>query len=151
MGRNLLPDLLYVFVAGPGTGEGIAVALPGADWIVVDGCEVGGASVTAAILRAYLRSGDEQRAFFLTHPHDDHVGGVPELLERHRPDAVWLTAKAPHGPHLLEVCRAWLTKLEARPTSDGLRARGVHGALKAIRAGKRAPAEGSRAPSRVRR
>ncbi|TVQ88165.1 MAG: hypothetical protein EA397_17370 [Deltaproteobacteria bacterium] len=33
-------SLLHVFVAGPGTGEGIAIALPGPDlgWILIDGC-----------------------------------------------------------------------------------------------------------------
>lgn len=35
---TLRTDLLYVFVAGPGKGEGIAVAFPGGDWLFVDGC-----------------------------------------------------------------------------------------------------------------
>ena len=33
-------DLLYVFVAGPGYGEGIAVAFPERGWLMVDGCQV---------------------------------------------------------------------------------------------------------------
>lgn len=129
----LKPDLLYVFVAGPGTGEGIAIALPRAGWIVVDGCQVAGWSVMSAILRTFRRAADDPHlAFVLTHPHDDHVGGVVDLLEEFPPAEVWLTAKTPQGPNLLELSRAWLDGLERRPTSHGLRARGVHGALKAI-------------------
>ena len=35
-------NLLYVMVAGPGFGEGVAVALPERGWILVDGCRVDG-------------------------------------------------------------------------------------------------------------
>lgn len=35
----LTPELLHVFLAGPGQGEGVAVRLPdGLGWILVDGC-----------------------------------------------------------------------------------------------------------------
>lgn len=34
-------SLLHLFVAGPGEGEGIAVALPGSGWLMVDGCRTG--------------------------------------------------------------------------------------------------------------
>lgn len=47
--ERLRPDLalggndLAVFVAGPGLGEGVAVALPGGGWLLIDGCRAGGA------------------------------------------------------------------------------------------------------------
>lgn len=73
------PNLLYLFVAGPGYGEGIAVACPGGGWLVVDGCSVEKDSPIAAILRGRPRNAPS--AYVLTHPHDDHASGVPRILE----------------------------------------------------------------------
>ncbi|MHB8872433.1 MAG: MBL fold metallo-hydrolase [Myxococcaceae bacterium] len=110
----------------------MAVALPGAGWVAIDGCEIGEAKILSALVKRFERPGDRVLAFFLTHPHDDHVGGVPELLEEYRPDEVWVTARTPEGPHLVEVTRSRLRSLERQPTSVKLIGRGVWAAMKAI-------------------
>jgi hypothetical protein len=51
---ELPEDRLHVFVAGPGTGEGIAVALPGGRWLLIDGCQTGSGSARSYPLQAIV-------------------------------------------------------------------------------------------------
>jgi len=129
---RLADDRLYVFVAGPGTGESIAMALPGrAGWVVVDGSAVDSRSIPAELIEHYVGREaypDTVAAFVLTHPHDDHVKGVPVFLERFPPRSAWVTAERPEGPHLLQVCEAMIAELRARPRSEQDRLRGVRAA-----------------------
>lgn len=128
-------ELLYVFVGGPSKGEVVAMALPQrAGWIVVDGAVVGGESVALSLVRRFKKSGYPAKvaAFVLTHPHDDHVGGIPQLLEAVPPEAVWVTAAQPEGPHLLQVCHSMMARLRGLPTSKQNRLRGVRAALVAL-------------------
>ena len=79
-------SLLHVFVAGPGFGEGIAIALPEKGWILVDGCRTGGRAgqdlPLLAILRRWRRSDDEPIEWMLfTHPHEDHADGFAEVVD----------------------------------------------------------------------
>ncbi|HQP34194.1 MAG TPA: hypothetical protein PLI95_03410 [Polyangiaceae bacterium] len=125
--------MLYVMVGGPGVGEAVAVALPNSGWVVVDGCEVRGVSVPAAIVTAFRRQpSDPVRMMVLSHPHDDHAGGFADAVDELDPERILLTASRPPGPHLLQTARAWLRDLEASHTADELRRRSVVAALKAI-------------------
>lgn len=116
-------SLLYVFLAGPGQGEGIAVALPGAGWLLIDNCRT--ADEALPLERLYLRfrdSGDDRvRLLLLTHPHRDHASGFNDLLDGCEPELVALTGLAPPektlelGEVAAHVCspdadhlRAWL-------------------------------------------
>ncbi len=103
--KSLDPATLYVFVAGPGCGEGIAVAVPGGGWLVVDGCEVMGQSLMGMILTRWHRgAGDRLDGFVWTHAHEDHSGGVAEMLESHPPEWIGLAgdeAQARRGLGLL--------------------------------------------------
>lgn len=75
-------SLLHVFVAGPGYGEGIAAALPGSGWVLLDGCRVSrGRLPLLEILNRWRLPGEPIEAFLLTHPHTDHAFGVRDLLE----------------------------------------------------------------------
>ncbi|HBQ09658.1 MAG TPA: hypothetical protein DEF51_00205 [Myxococcales bacterium] len=128
-------ELLYVFVGGPSKGEVVATALPQrAGWIVVDGAVVDGESIALSLVRRFEESGYPAKvaAFVLTHPHDDHVGGIPQLLEAVPPEAVWVTAAQPEGPHLLQVCRSMIARLRGLPTSKQNSFRGVRAALSAL-------------------
>lgn len=71
-------SLLHLFVYGPGFGEGLAVALPGQGWVVVDGCARGDRRPLVDLLVAH--PGEPIDAVILTHPHDDHAGGLLEFL-----------------------------------------------------------------------
>lgn len=83
--RILDPDLLYLFLAGPGEGEGIAVAFPGRGWMLVDGCQTVNQSSPKypleEIYARYRRPSDQIELMVLTHPHRDHTHGFAELLE----------------------------------------------------------------------
>ncbi len=106
-------DLVYVFVAGPGVGEGIAVALPGAGWLLVDGCAAGsggsGLPLESIVTRWSAGPEDPVVAMVLTHPHEDHAAGFSELVGRFDPAVIALAGK--DGEDLLSSVRA---KLRAR-------------------------------------
>lgn len=98
---------LVLVLIGPGFGESALVRAPGADWIVVDGCEHAGESLPARFLAGL---GARAAAVVLTHPHDDHVRGLPAVYELTAPDALlgcyaplvgpsspWRTARDPQA------------------------------------------------------
>lgn len=131
----LQEDLLHVFVGGPGKGEVVAMALPQrAGWIVVDGAVVDGESIALSLVRRFAKSGYPAKvaAFVLTHPHDDHVAGIPQLFEAVPPETAWVTAAQPEGPHLLQVCRSMISGLRGLPTSRKIGRRRVQAALIAL-------------------
>ncbi len=112
---------LHVFVAGPGEGEGIAVALPESGWVIVDGCVSSReGKPLLAILDRWRRVDERVVAFVLTHPHEDHAKGVVELLERFPPTHIAIT-------------RPLLPRDTGSPaTATALLARRVNAALAAV-------------------
>lgn len=131
--------LLHVFIGGPGTGEMVAVALPQAGWLVVDGARTGFSaarpeeqSLPVAILRKYRHDADTLRAYVLTHPHEDHADAAAWLLDTFPPERVVLAAPSPHGPHLLECARRWSGMGQGSDTMRALAHRQVVTALLAI-------------------
>jgi glyoxylase-like metal-dependent hydrolase (beta-lactamase superfamily II) len=125
-------SLLYVFVAGPGVGEAVAVALPERDWVLIDTCEVAGQPVLAALLRRFCKNDEAVRALVLTHPHEDHARGFAKIVEEFRPERLVVTAKHPEGTHLLFCALAWLREIERSTSHEELRGRAVLSALKAM-------------------
>jgi hypothetical protein len=126
--------MIHIFVAGPGVGEGIAVALPGTGWLLVDGCEVRGRSILLELVQRFRRTDDALELLVLSHPHEDHARGLAKSIEALEPRAIMLTGKDPLGPHILACARSWLTGLEHTHTAEELRRRGVFSALKAVEA-----------------
>ncbi|MGO9834299.1 MAG: hypothetical protein ACLP1X_08795, partial [Polyangiaceae bacterium] len=84
---------LHLFVAGPGEGEGLAIALPGAGWVLVDGCrsvyekQPDGLPLEQ-ILATFSNEAEAVELMVLTHPHRDHFHGFAEMLEARPPKAV---------------------------------------------------------------
>lgn len=124
-------DHLHVFVAGPGLGEGVAVALPESGWLLVDGCTTGtdgrGLPLEAIVTRFRASADEPVVAMVLTHPHEDHVGGFAELIDALRPRVIGLLAwESPR--------RGALRALRSRPasTTDRLRQGSVLRALSAV-------------------
>lgn len=110
------PSLLYVFVAGPGTGEGVAIALPGEGWLIVDGCTVA-SSVVEQILRRWRRGADDNVAGFIwTHSHEDHSVGVVDALDAFQP--AWLGLAGT----LDDACRGLRLLLGRTPLANAGRA-----------------------------
>lgn len=78
------PELLYLFVIGPGTGETILLRVPPNQWIVVD------SFINAkrpAAEKLILDHGGSVAVVVLTHPHRDHFGGFLSLVDDY-PDSV---------------------------------------------------------------
>jgi hypothetical protein len=127
-------DLLYIFVAGPGQGEGIAVALPGGGWLLVDGCTTGiygeGLPLQTIVTRWRRDAGEPVVAMVLTHPHQDHVGGFAELVNAFNPTSIALVGDATAGVDLLS--HAWRALVGARATADKVRSGSVKAAMIAI-------------------
>lgn len=93
---HLVEGLLNVVVFGPGRGEASLVRLPDGQIGIVDGCgepDPGAADGRGDPMRELLNALEEngggpepfRLAFVcLTHPHDDHYGGLGRLLARYR-------------------------------------------------------------------
>lgn len=119
LGRQLDRSFLHVFVAGPGYGEGIAIALPDRGWVLVDGCETRfGELPLLAIVDRWRLVDDPIEAVLLTHPHTDHAYGIRDLIERTRPTVVGVTT-SPTDPAL--VFRAFEADARARDLGRGRR------------------------------
>lgn len=134
-------SLLHVFVAGPGQGEGIAVALPGRGWLLVDGCRTaqerpGRDLPLGRILERWRAgAGEPVCAMVLSHPHLDHAEGIAELVERLEPDRVCVAGSRAPGVDLLTEARLWRQRLrDAGTTEQSRRISVVLGAIRAFEA-----------------
>lgn len=126
-------ELLHVFVAGPGKGEGIAIALPGEGWILVDGCttDTGEIPLESVVTRWRSRDDEPVVAMVLTHPHEDHVFGFAELVTALEPVLIAVAGCGPGKPNLRTAMDAQVTRARAGG-SDRVREGSVLGALIAI-------------------
>jgi glyoxylase-like metal-dependent hydrolase (beta-lactamase superfamily II) len=91
----LAPDRLQLLVFGPGTGELVLVRAPPGDWLVLDGCATHGVKSYALAVLSHYHQQDNVRFIALTHPHEDHAGGIAELV-----DALLQPASLPGWPRL---------------------------------------------------
>lgn len=123
--------LLHVFVAGPGYGEGLAIALPGSGWLIVDGCQVADEELPLRqILKQWRAPGEAVDCVALTHPHRDHAAGIRRLIEETLPRRVALST-SPSNPD--QVFAAVDDPRQVRPTSGRQRLSHALDALLAIR------------------
>lgn len=75
---RLEPEALQLFVFGPGTGELVIVRAPPDNWLVVDGCGLGGTMYAPRVLAHY---GAKPDIVLFTHPHSDHYRGLQEVID----------------------------------------------------------------------
>ncbi|WP_426734320.1 MBL fold metallo-hydrolase [Myxococcus faecalis] len=127
-------DWLHVFVAGPGQGEGIAVALPGQGWLLVDGCSTaeGRFPLEEVLKRWGMGAGDGVEALVLTHPHEDHVEGIAELLETLTVKQVAVATGSTPGATLVASTQALRRGAAGGTTRNQLLAAKVIAAFEAI-------------------
>lgn len=125
-GRIALPaGVLSVTAVDVGQGDAVLVTTASGHRMLVD---VGGDEAAATWLRRHgIRRLD---LLVLTHPHADHVGGLPEVLAEVDVAATWVGVAADGRPPDLAVV----------PTSRGPRPTGVDPTTEvvAVRAGQRA-------------
>ena len=74
----LQPDLLYMLVIGPGTGETTLLRVPPDQWLIIDSFKCAKRPAAEWIVRKY---GGQVAAIVLTHPHHDHFLGILELID----------------------------------------------------------------------
>jgi hypothetical protein len=123
--------LLHVFVAGPGNGEGLAIALPHRGWLVVDGCHVADERLPLLeILETWRDPAEAVDCVALTHPHRDHAAGIRRLIEEMLPRRVALSAP-PSNP--TRVFAATDDPRRVTPTTGRQRISRAVDALHAIR------------------
>ena len=89
MTLNDLPDPndIEISLFGPGLGEAIAIHLGQGKWIVVDSCkdpESGRSATLEYLERLGVECAQDVALVVSTHGHDDHIGGLAELLEASR-------------------------------------------------------------------
>ena len=74
---TLDPQLLYLFLFGPGRGEGTIIRVPGDTWIVIDSCHYPWGSPALRLLKQHQATWS---CVVLTHRHEDHYRHFHELL-----------------------------------------------------------------------
>lgn len=135
---HIRPGALNIVVFGPGRGEAILVVLPDGRIGVVDGCREPDKHGRGDPVRELLeqlnrerreRNQSELRLSFvcLTHPHDDHYGGLGRLLQAYqtRVDEVWCPFET--GDRYAEQYRKWaelIRKPAEQPDRDALKGLG---------------------------
>ena len=80
--NEIVPDLLYLFVVGPGTGETVLLRIPPERWIIIDSLRCGRPARPAAE-SIVSRYGGKVAILALTHPHQDHYPGFIDLIDRY--------------------------------------------------------------------
>lgn len=129
--QSLDREKLHLFVAGPGQGEGIAIALPERGWLLLDGCRVADSSPLQEIYRRWRTAEDTVEWMILTHPHRDHCEGFAAVLDAVKPERVAVAGVDP-GPVLTDVLRSLYASGGPPVTSAELRRNAVRSAVVAI-------------------
>ena len=98
-------DEIEVTVVGPGFGESVLIHLGFGEWFIVDSCWDSYADRPAAL--SYLEQINVEAAvqvkgILATHWHDDHIGGISELLSTCS-EAQFICAAALAKPEFLQL------------------------------------------------
>jgi competence protein ComEC len=90
------PGDMELHVLDVGQGDAILVRTDGGNWVLLDAGPAwrGGDAGRSTILPYILRRGGSLRAFVLSHPHTDHVGGAASVLTALHPRQYWDAAFA---------------------------------------------------------
>ncbi len=113
-----------------GQGDAIAMRTPHGQWVLVDaGRRWDGGDAGQRVVVPYIqRQGGPVVAFFLSHAHDDHVGGAASVLRALHPARWWepayVTASSAYRSSLAELQRQHIPWQRVHP-GDSLRLDGV--------------------------
>ena len=99
--------MLSVHVFGGRIGESIVIELPNGEWGVVDNYTPNLNEPESSPTIRFLNEAHVQRLKFLciTHPHRDHYRGCSYILDRYRPDHVWIFGATTHKVLVARVLR----------------------------------------------
>jgi len=88
------PHPFELHVLDVGQGDALALRTPKGRWILVDAGPrwEGSDAARRRVIPWIRRRGGEVALFVLTHPHEDHAGGAPTLIEALSPRGWWEAA-----------------------------------------------------------
>lgn len=137
-------ERVNVFVFGPGEGEALALWLPRHGWFFVDACRrrLGnlGAIVPQLWLRKTLAEGEPVWGALLTHPHEDHAEGFPDLVSTLEPHRIFVTGTTDPKTDLVRAVEHAVSAVpSANDTKRKNLAKAVHAAALAIREWEQTP------------
>jgi competence protein ComEC len=74
-----------------GQGDALALRTPAGRWLLFDAGRswIGGDAGRSTVVPYVRRRGGSVRAFLLSHPHSDHVGGGASVIDALTPDEYW--------------------------------------------------------------
>jgi len=87
-------DRLAIVLFGPGFGESVAVRSPDGRWLVVDSLRDPVRERNPA-LATMIDDEGQPELLILSHPHEDHANGFPQLIERQTAGRVGAVARPP--------------------------------------------------------
>lgn len=101
------PSCFELSIFGAGIGEALAIHTGGNEWLLVDSCldPATGESAALNYLSRIGVSSDQVRVILATHWHEDHVGGIDQLLTAF-PKARFHVPAAFRSEHLYKLVRA---------------------------------------------
>lgn len=113
---SLHPDLLYLFVIGPGTGETTLLRVPPDQWLIIDSFKCAKRPAAEFVVAKY---GGQVATIVLTHPHQDHFPGILELIDSYA-DAALGCVHPQHSGTVVPLAFDPMTALKqrAKPTYD---------------------------------
>jgi competence protein ComEC len=126
---NLEPGLLELTSIDVGQGDSLLVVLPRGEIMLVDGGGIlrygrahkSNLDIGEDVVSPYLWSRGIRRVDVVvaTHAHEDHIGGIPALLENFRPRELW-TGANPQPAMLEQAARLGIRVIEqtAGPAFD---------------------------------
>lgn len=101
---DIVPSKLEITAIDVGQGDSLLVVLPEGETLLVDGggtlaARTAGFDIGEEVVSPYLwyRGISRLDVVALTHPHGDHIGGLPAVLRNFHPKELWLSPSPPNA------------------------------------------------------
>lgn len=128
------PGVLEVTAIDVGQGDSLLIVTPQGKTLLLDSGGVGGGShsdfdVGEEVVSPYLWSRGIRRldAVAISHPHSDHVGGMPSVIANFRPNELWygLDSPTPEFAQVADAARSFGLALRPHTVGDAFEFGGV--------------------------